>query len=332
MSRILEIHSEEALYIGAGILISAGYAYAVHNFIRRAFNNNIPKRWRKVGEVSDLICYPIKSCRWVRVNSFDCTQIGIEKGSMRDRVFMVIRPNGNFVTAVAYPSLFEVLPIVKGDIMTLTAPNMEDIDIDIKKLNRNPTSKAVVWTQTVDVIDVGDEVAEWFSKFILKEDSGLRLVYYSQTYPTRSVREKNAVFETAIADDTGALHNTTSYMLINEASVADLSLKIDKSLLPLQFRPNIVVKGPKAFDEDSWKWVKIGDNTIFRNVKPCGRCPLINIDPETAQKDPEQVPLKTLKKYRLFPKTGESPVMGIHLGIRKYGPLKVGDSVFVEDD
>lgn len=228
-------------------------------------------RWRKVGVVSDLICYPLKSCRWVRVDSFDCTQIGIEKGSMRDRVFMVVRPNGNFVTAVAYPSLFEVLPTVNGDTMTLSAPNMKDIDIDIDKLHTNLSTKAVVWTQTVDVIDVGDEVAKWLSRFILNEDSGLRLVYYSQNYPTRSVREKNAVFETAIADDTGALHNTTSYMLINEASVSDLSSKIDKSLLPLQFRPNIVVKGPNAFDEDSWKWVKIGDHTIFRNVKPCGR-------------------------------------------------------------
>lgn len=190
---------------------------------------------------------------------------------MRDRVFMVVRSNGTFVTAVAYPALFEVLPTVKGCIMTLSAPNMEDINIDIKKLYLNPTTKAIVWTQTVDVIDVGDEVAKWFSRFILKEDSGLRLVYYSQTYPTRSVRDKNAVFETAIPEDTGALHNTTSYMLINEASVADLSTKIDKALLPLQFRPNIVVKGPKAFDEDSWKWVRIGNHTIFRNVKPCGR-------------------------------------------------------------
>ncbi|XP_070502419.1 sensory neuron membrane protein 1-like [Chironomus tepperi] len=332
MSKILDIQSEEALFIGAGALISAGYACALINFVRRAFSNRIPKRWRKVGEVSDLICYPIKSCRWVRVDSFDCTQIGIEKNSMRDRVFMVVRPNGNFVTAVAYPTLFEVLPTFKDDIMTLSAPNMEDIEIDVSKLYENPSTKAVVWTQTVDVIDVGDEVAKWLSRFILKEDFGLRLVYYSKTYPTRSVREKNTVFETAIAADTGALHNTTSYMLINEASVADLGLKIDKTLLPVQFRPNIVVKGPNAFDEDSWKWIKIGDHTIFRNVKPCGRCPLINVDPETAQKDPEQTPLKTLKKYRLFPKTGESPVMGIHLGVRKYGPLKLGDSVYVEAD
>lgn len=61
------------------------------------------------------------------------------------------------------------------------------------------------------------------------------------------------------------------------------------------------------------------------------RCVFTNIDPETAQRDPEEDPLKTLKKYRQFEKTGESPVMGIHLGIREFGKLKLGDPVFVED-
>lgn len=184
---------------------------------------------------------------------------------------MVVRTNGDFITARAYPSLVQIMPTIKGDIMSLTAPGMRTIEINIERLHTIPASKANVWGQAVDVIDAGEEAAQWFSRFILKEDFGLRLVFYPQTFPTREVREKNKIFQTAIPDDTGALHDATSFMLINESSIADLNSRIRKPVTPLQFRPNIVIRGPTAFEEDSWKWVKIGNQTIFRNVKPCTR-------------------------------------------------------------
>lgn len=61
------------------------------------------------------------------------------------------------------------------------------------------------------------------------------------------------------------------------------------------------------------------------------RCLFTNIDPKTAERH-ESEPLKTLKKYRSFEKTGDSPVMGIHLGVKVQGKIKLGDTVYVEDD
>jgi uncharacterized protein YcbX len=185
---------------------------------------------------------------------------------------MIVRTDtGEFITARAYPTLVQIMPEVKNDVMTLSAPGMRNIQIDIKRLFTVPSNKASVWSQEVDVIDAGEEAAQWCSRFVLKEDFGLRLVFYPHTFATREVRPKNTIFETAIAADTGALHDATSFMLINEGSVGELNTRIKKPVTPLQFRPNIVVKGPNAFDEDNWKWVKIGDATIFRNVKPCTR-------------------------------------------------------------
>lgn len=40
---------------------------------------------------------------------------------------------------------------------------------------------------------------------------------------------------------------------------------------PLQFRPNIVIKGPEAYAEDNWKWIRVGDDAIFRGSRPCIR-------------------------------------------------------------
>ena len=184
---------------------------------------------------------------------------------------MVVTAAGEFITARKYPKMVLVQPIIDGDIMALNAPGMHQIMIHFEVLKQKTPTQAVVWDESVKVIDAGDGAAHWFSKYILEEESGLRLVYYPSTVPTRDVRVKNKVFDTAIRDDTGSLHDATSYMLINESSVAELNTRVENSVEALRFRPNIVIKGPGAYDEDKWDWIKIGDEVVFQNVKPCTR-------------------------------------------------------------
>jgi uncharacterized protein YcbX len=184
---------------------------------------------------------------------------------------MIVDSSGGFVTGRKYPKLVQVMPSIEGDTMTLRAIGMPDVNISFKELLRKKTSKATVWDEKVDVVDVGDDAARWLSRFILQEDVGLRLVYYPSLLPSRDVRKKNKIFDTAFRKDTGALHDATSFMLINEQSVDELNTRVENAVTPLQFRPNFVVKGPQAFDEDTWKYVKIGDEVIFQNVKPCTR-------------------------------------------------------------
>jgi uncharacterized protein len=64
-------------------------------------------------------------------------------------------------------------------------------------------------------------------------------------------------------------------MIMTETSVEDLNSRLPEGTKPstcLQFRPNFVVKGDnlKAYEEDKWTWVKIGE-TVFQVVKPCTR-------------------------------------------------------------
>lgn len=184
---------------------------------------------------------------------------------------MVVETNGEFVTGRKHPKLVQVMPKNQDDLVTLSAPGMPDIQFNMEELLFKDSSKAVVWGEKVEVKDVGEAVAKWFSRFILEEDFGLRLVYYPSTVPTRDVRPKNKIFETAKREDTGALHDATSFMLINERSVDELNTRIAKKVTPLQFRPNIVMKGPEAFEEDMWNWIKIGETVVFQNVKPCTR-------------------------------------------------------------
>jgi uncharacterized protein YcbX len=149
-------------------------------------------------------------------------------------------------------------------------------------------------------------------------------------YFRRAVRPVNKIYSEASPDHVGALHDATSFMMINEDSIEELNSRLDFKVDALYFRPNFLLKGAKAFDEDNYKWIKIGDETIMKVIQPCTRCSFTNIDPHLGERRKDGEPLKTLKEYRKFPKLGESPVMGIHLGMIKQGTVKIGDPVFAQ--
>lgn len=317
-----------SIYIaaGVGVITVSGIIY----FYRRYKDLYVPpKEWKKVGELTDLICYPVKSCGPVRVNSIYCSKIGLESNKMRDRIFMVVRTDGDFVTGRQFPTMVLVQPTFHDNFMKLSAPGMIDVEIDVERLKKLSPITTRVWNQPVKTIDCGEEVARWFSRFLLAEDFGLRLMYYPHDSATRDVKDSNKKFRTMLDEDTGALHDATSFMLLNESSIDDLNTRIENPVSVLNFRPNFLVRGPTAFEEDHWKWVKIGNDVIFRCNKPCTRCIFTNVNPETAQRSHDNNPLKTLNSYRRFAKLGKSPVLGVHLGLRQAGTLTLGDIVYI---
>lgn len=256
-----------ALGVGvAAAALGAGYLYHKH------LANRPPKKWRRVGELSELVYYPIKSCGPIRVNQLECSALGLNDNGngLRDRIFMIITPEKQFITGRSHPKCVQVQPRFENGKMILSAPSMPDITIDFESIKKNNPAGAVVWGEMVDTLDCGDEAEKWLSNFILNENTGLRLVFYCKTVPSRAVRPKNRIFA-ATKDDTGALHDATSFMLMTESSLADLNAKLEKPVQAVQFRPNFMVKGPEAFEEDQWKWVRIGNDVVFSYCQPCTR-------------------------------------------------------------
>ena len=87
--------------------------------------------------------------------------------------------------------------------------------------------------------------------------------------------------------------------ILNLASVRDLSAKQPADaprLSARRFRPNIIVSGPPAYEEDRWKKINVGDETFFVACRT-GRCRLPNTDPDTGEKHPSE-PDRTLKAHR----------------------------------
>lgn len=262
-----------------------------------------------------------------------CGEVGGSgPGELRDRVFIITRLNGELVSARTFPAMVKIMPKIQGKILTVSAQGATDLRIDIDPLYSSEKKiKVKVWKDEVSCVDCGDEAARWFSKAILGENEGLRFAFYSSHEVKPVIQDRKYIFDQAPDMDTGTLHDETSYLLMNQGSFDDLNKKLDKPVVPLQYRPNFVVEGPAAWEEDNWKWIKIGNQTIFKNVQPCIRCIFTNIDPSTGERMPNMEPLKTLRTFRYFENIAKNgPYFGIHLGIRTEGKVKVGDDVYVQ--
>ena len=86
-------------------------------------------------------------------------------------------------------------------------------------------------------------------------------------------------------------------LLINAASLADLNSRLAQPVTPLHFRPNIVMQGVSAWAEDGWRRFRIGA-TRYRVAKPCARCIITTLDPESGSRSADGEPLTTLRRFR----------------------------------
>ncbi len=98
-------------------------------------------------------------------------------------------------------------------------------------------------------------------------------------------------------------------LIISEASLEEVNSRLENEVEMTRFRPNIVVSNCNAYEEDTWKEIRIGD-TQLRIIQSCERCVLITIDPTTLVKHSRAEPLTTLGQYRIGPRGGI--IFGVH--------------------
>jgi uncharacterized protein len=91
----------------------------------------------------------------------------------------------------------------------------------------------------------------------------------------------------------------------------DLNSRMEAPMSIIRFRPNIVLRGGKPFDEDNWAEITIGDAGKFwlltrspryfhlPRVADLARCQLPNVDVETGTKN-KDFPYKALVRSITF--------------------------------
>ena len=114
-------------------------------------------------------------------------------------------------------------------------------------------------------------------------------------------------------------------LVISEASLADLNSRLEQPVPMNRFRPNVVISGVDAYDEDHLQSLATADVEL-RLVKACTRCTVTTTDQDTARVGAE--PLRTLQSYRLHPQLG-GPAFGQNAIVTRGAGhvLRVGDTL-----
>jgi MOSC domain-containing protein len=235
--------------------------------------------------ITGIFTYPVKSCRGLAHERAQLAATGFDG----DRHWMLVRPNGRFVTQRELPRLALVGTQLTPTSLALTAPGMPPLEVsrDAFGVSREVT----VWKFDGRGIDCGEDAAAWATQYL---ETPLRLVRFDADAPRVCSPEwtpgTRAVTEFA---------DGFPILVISRASLADLNARLPQALPMERFRPNVVIDGVAAYDEDRIHELRAGAVTL-RIVKPCTRCSITTTDQQRGAVDGVE-PLRTLKEYRYDP-------------------------------
>ncbi|MER6988205.1 MOSC N-terminal beta barrel domain-containing protein [Saccharopolyspora hirsuta] len=259
-------------------------------------------------EIVDLLSYPVKGCAGVSVPSTPLTDAGLA----HDRAFMVIDENGVFRTQRRWPHLAQIQPAISDDRIELSAPGAGSIAVDVDVTG--PRRAVDLFGTGYRGIDQGDPVAEWLSDVL---GARSRLVRVPPEHDRATDGETPGTSGYA---DSCAVH------VVSRSSLDLLNERLPEPLPMDRFRPNIVVDGWDAHDEDRAGRIRAGD-AVLGFAKLAIRCAVTTVDQATGRRSGPE-PLRTLARYRRVP--GEGIAFGAKFAVLRRGTLSVGDPVVVE--
>lgn len=265
--------------------------------------------------VQQLVLRPVKSLSGVPVADAEVERAGLAG----DRRWMVVRPDGEVVTARELHALLGVRAAPAPGAVLLAAAGRDDLLVPEP---RDAPRVAVGLSRLESARPAGAEADAWLAAATGAE--GLRLVWLDD--PSRrsvSAAHGGRPGEPLNLSDAGPIHLTTTASL---AALNGWLVEAGETPVPMErFRPSIVVDGDlEPFAEDAWASVRIGDVRL-RFSEHCDRCVLTTIDLETLRTTKE--PVRTLARHR---RHGGNVWFGIRLVPETTGRIAVGDPVVVE--
>jgi hypothetical protein len=226
--------------------------------------------------VARLFIHPIKSCAGIALPQTSLIDTGFEY----DREWMAVDSGGEFVSQRELPRMALIRPTLRHEDLVLRAPGMLALHLKLDAVEG--PCRVRVWDDAIDAFDMGDLAAQWFSDFLGRP---LRLARFdpdarrlASLQWTRGVKAR-----TAFSDGFPLLVTST-------ASLAELNRRLaaaGRDAVTMQrFRPNIVLDGlADAHGEDFIDTLTLESpdgEVVVRLVKPCGRCTIPDVDPDTA--------------------------------------------------
>jgi uncharacterized protein YcbX len=234
--------------------------------------------------LAEIHVYPLKGARGIALDRADVLTGGLR----HDRRFMLLAADGTFVTQRSHPALALVttaLPPHAGAATSLTiATPLASVEVSLTPAGRRTAAR--IWDDDVEALEIPGAAAE-----ILSDHLGERVSLVFM--PDDVVRPVEAPYGTA--GDRVGFADGYPVLLATRASLADLNARLPSPGPMNRFRPNLVIEGGSAFEEEEHARVRVGPLT-FRMPKRCSRCHVTVVDQATGAVGKE--PLRTLAAYR----------------------------------
>ncbi len=232
--------------------------------------------------LSQLYIYPVKSMAGIPLEASELDDMGLKY----DRRWMLVDSQGRFMTQRTHPQMVLIRPTILDGRLLLTGSKGESVEVPGIE-HAEERMSVQVWKDQVKAHRLSSAIDAWLSREI---GDPCHLVFIADD----EIRQCDPAY--AKEGDRTGFSDGFPLLLISEASLDLLNEKLDAPVDMIRFRPNLVVAGCHAHAEDNWREISIGD-IRFRIVKPCSRCPIPTVNPETGRKEGPE-PLKTLMSYR----------------------------------
>lgn len=250
-----------------------------------------------------LHVYPVKSCAGIAVNE----ALIIETGLEFDRAWMVVDEHNRFLTQRELPRMALIRPVLRTYDMLLKAPEMLGLHIELDTVGE-PT-RVKVWNDEVAAYDMGDLCAQWFSDFL---EQKVRVARFDPEHKRLSNKRW-----TGDINAENAFSNGFPLLVASTASLDEINHRLAQGGHPPvtmeRFRPNLVIDGIPAHDEDHIDEIAFDTpegRVRLKLVKPCARCPIPDVDPATGTVGQEV--RDTLATYRADARLDGAPTFGMN--------------------
>ena len=271
-------------------------------------------------KVAGLFSYPVKGCRAIAHASADVLATGIRN----DREWMVVDTRHSPATFLSQREC----PLMATLTVTVTADDglligsFGDV-LAVSPPARNALLKVKVWSHETVALDAGDAASDWLNVKLRTARGQLRLVRFHPDMRRDCSRlyVGNSHAHTFFADGYPLL-------IASVESLADLNARMNRDAshaMPMnRFRPNVVIAGLPAWDEDHINTLAIGE-VVLKLVKPCVRCQVTTTDQVSGARLSDE-PLDTLARFRNNAELG-GVTFGWNAVVLKPGHMSMADPV-----
>lgn len=235
--------------------------------------------------ISELYIYPVKSLAGIKLSTSKLSPIGMQ----HDRRWMIVNSAGKFLSQREIHKMATINTAIKDDKLFLSYNNLEIIVPAVDEACRKIW--VTIWKDTFKATHVSTQVDKWLSD-ILEQDC--QLVYMDDSV------QRQTDIEFAPKGQNVSFADAYPILVISQASMDDLNIKLESPVSINRFRANIIVSGTNAHAEDNWQELSI-NSIVYKAVKLCSRCIMPSINQETGKQDQVKM-LAVLNRYRKIDK------------------------------